>query len=370
MKKILYLTTVDKSNDPGVYKKIVSQVESFERMGCKVNTTFFNEGMFYFDSSPVFEMKRGILNKVIDRFFYPKEIVSLVLNGDWDMVYIRKTFINPSFISFVGQLRALGTVVVMEIPTYPYQGEIQGTLKRFLYKYELYNTEKLRGKIDFISYFGEAGKYIWSIPALKLNNGIDVNSLPVKKSCINSEVIQFIGVANLASWHYYERFIKSISKLSDNIKARVHFNVVGSGSVLEDLKIVAKNNNVETQVTFHGIKYGDDLARLFDVSHIGIDALGMFKVGFDSTSSLKTKEYAARGLPFILACDDDAFPDGTDFVYRVPNDHSLIDIESVIKWFESSFFEPQLIRDFAEQKLGWDPQMKKVIECSFTKSLT
>jgi len=368
MKKVLYLTTVDKDNDPGVYKKLISQVESFERLGCRVHTTFFSNGMFCFDGEPMFEMKRGVFDKVMDRFLYSKDIMSLVLSHKWDMVYIRKTFINPGFISLVSQLKRRGVAVVLEIPTYPYFGEIQGRIKRLLHKYEVYSARRLPGKIDYITYFGEAGATIWSIPALKLNNGIDVNSLSMKKVNSNTEVIHFIGVANLASWHYYERFIRSMSNLSDELKYRVHFNIVGSGASLDELKVETEKHNLQSHVTFHGIKFGEDLADVFNMSHVGIDALGMFKVGFESTSSLKTKEYTARGLPFILACKDEAFPDDANFIFKVPNDHSLIDIESIISWFESGSFNPEEIKEFAQENLGWDTQMKKVIERSFSNS--
>jgi glycosyltransferase involved in cell wall biosynthesis len=360
LKKLLYITTVDKESDLGVYKKIVSQGESFERLGFEVKKTYMIGDEFYFDDIFFCKEEQGLLNKLANRFVYPKHIVEVANSDFFDIVYIRKTFINKSFIRFVTKLHKRGTKVVLEIPTYPYKSEISGLLKNSLYLVELYYSKQLKGRIDLISYFGEADEYIWDIPAIKLRNGVDADNIKKKGKRDVDGCVNFIGVANLAPWHGYDRFINSMSLLPPPIKSKVFLHIVGEGSVLSQLKFLSNSLSLQNNVFFHGIKFGTDLDDIFEYCDIGLDALGMFRAGFKTTSSLKTREYAARGMPFLSACTDCSFPDELDFVQRIPNDDSTFDLSLIIDKFNSTRTDADEIREYAVNNLSWDWQMIKV----------
>lgn len=357
MKKLLYITTVDKNNDLGVYKKIVSQGESFERLGFEVKITYMIGDEFYFDEAIFCKENQSLLKKLINRFVYPKCIIDVANSEFFDVVYIRKTFISKSFISFVTKLHEKGVKVVLEIPTYPYRSEIAGLFKNSLYLIELFYSKRLKGAVDLISYFGEADDFIWNIPAIKLRNGVDTDNIKKKGKRDFDGNINFIGVANLAPWHGYDRFINSMYLLPPPIKSKVFFHIVGEGSVLSQLKSLSNNLSLQNNVIFHGIKFGSDLDDIFDYCDIGIDALGMFRAGFTTTSSLKTREYSARGMPFLSACTDDSFSNELDFVQKIPNDDSIFDLSLVIDNFNSRQYNTDDIREYAINNLSWDRQM-------------
>jgi len=60
------------------------------------------------------------------------------------------------------------------------------------------------------------------------------------------------------------------------------------------------------------------------------------------------------------------FPRTFPFVYRISKDNTPVDINQVIKWYESLIKEhpnySMEMRKYAEENLSWDAKMKPVIE--------
>ena len=100
------------------------------------------------------------------------------------------------------------------------------------------------------------------------------------------------------------------------------------------------------------------------VRHIGVGNLGWHRVGVKQASSIKSREYAARGIPFIYAANDLAF--GLEFAYslEVQSDDTPIDVQKLIDFAINVHKEPDVakkIRDYASINLDWSIQIKKII---------
>ena len=82
-------------------------------------------------------------------------------------------------------------------------------------------------------------------------------------------------------------------------------------------------------------------------------------------SDLKSREYCARGIPFVYASEDDAFPEEEKFHMRVSQNDDPINIEQIV---EFALFVRQhneihkYMRNYAEKNLTWEIQMKKVMD--------
>ena len=98
---------------------------------------------------------------------------------------------------------------------------------------------------------------------------------------------------------------------------------------------------------------------------MAIGSLGFQRSRLEKGSTLKAREYCARGIPFLIAYDDPDFPESFPFVFRVPLDESPIDIDKVIQWYENlSMKHPDFsaqMRKYAEENLSWDAKMRPVI---------
>lgn len=222
--------------------------------------------------------------------------------------------------------------------------------------------KKLCKYVDKIVTFSNDDK-IYGIKTIKISNGIDIDkiSLVENKEKKDNE-INFIGVARIALWHGFDRLILSMSEYyKNNQKEIIKFHVVGDGQkdVVENLKRLVRDNNLEKYVIFYGYKSGKELDEIFKKMNIGVGSLASFRQGLDTGSSLKNREYCARGLP-ILNGDIDLPLSSEQFVYQIPNKDSLFDLKKIIEWYKNLKLNQKEIRKYAEENLTWDKQMRKV----------
>jgi hypothetical protein len=120
-----------------------------------------------------------------------------------------------------------------------------------------------------------------------------------------------------------------------------------------------KDNNMEEYVILYGKKHGEELDHIFDLCDFGIGSLGRHRVGIDKIKTLKNREYAARGIPFIYSETDNDF-EHKPYVLKAPADETPIDINRIIKFYQGCSMPPIEIRD-SIACLSWENQMKTVI---------
>jgi hypothetical protein len=186
------------------------------------------------------------------------------------------------------------------------------------------------------------------------------------KNCQNdtSKELNLIGVAEIHQWHGFDRLVKGLalyySKPQDYI---VNFHVVGyffSAEGENEFRKLISDNDMEDYVILHGKKHGTDLDEIFNQCDMGVGSLGRHRVGIQRIKTLKNREYAARGIPFIYSETDSDFDD-RPYVLKEPADESPIDIKQVIEFYKSLNISSQEIRS-SIQELSWSCQMKHVIE--------
>ena len=83
-------------------------------------------------------------------------------------------------------------------------------------------------------------------------------------------------------------------------------------------------------------------------------------MGITAIKTLKNREYATRGIPFIYSEQDSDF-DSKPYIIKAPSDESPINILQILDFIETQHFEPAEIRKSVED-LSWKVQMKKVID--------
>ena len=134
-----------------------------------------------------------------------------------------------------------------------------------------------------------------------------------------------------------------------------------------DKQNIIKNINGQHEVIFHGYKSDKEFDSILKNSNIGISTLGLFHKGMNEACSLKTREYTARGLPFIMAYHD---PDlqyvdnNRQFFLKFPNNNSRIDFQEVIEFAENISKKDDLseyMRDYAEMYMDWSVKMKQYV---------
>lgn len=337
MKKMLYITNVTKDSKLiGVKKKVKMQKEFFEQNGFKVDTLYLETNN---------KMK---INKILIRLPYISlyDRHSYKLNVDvYDCIYIRKMKLDGQFIKFLKKIKSNNDKVriIMELPTYPYDNEQPLSLKEtpILIK-DRYNRRKLFNYVDNIITYSK-DKSIFNIPTIQASNVIDFNNINPITPVNTNDKINLIAVASFSEWHGYDRILKGLKKYKYKYKNKtekreilIHF--VGTGKEINRYKEYVLENNLGEDVIFHGVQTGTQLEQIYNKSDIGLDAMGRHRSGVFYNSTLKGKEYGAKGLPIVSGVETELDKD-LDYKYymRVPSDDSPVDIERVISFFNTVY---------------------------------
>lgn len=347
----------------GVIKKLNFQIKSFNKLGVNIKKCKIIEEKFYIDDIFINKYHTGTsfkekLLRKIDLYFSLKKLQRTKLYENIDFIYIRYFYSSPWFISYLKFLKKINLKIILEIPTYPYDGEVKDN---FFTGWDKKYREELYEYVDKIVTYSN-DKEIWEIPCINISNGIDLEEIQmIDREKIESKIV-FTSVSNCSFWHGIDRFIYSMLEyIKNNGKEEIIFNIVGEGNETSKLKRIVKENKLENYVIFHGKRMGKELDEIYNESDIGIGCLGNFRKGLYEGGALKNKEYCAKGLPIIVAGTDYDF-NNCEFIYQVSQDESLINIEKIIEWYKNLNMAPEEIRKYAEDNLSWNIQMKKVVE--------
>ena len=117
---------------------------------------------------------------------------------------------------------------------------------------------------------------------------------------------------------------------------------------------------IQDHIIFHGQLFGEELDDIFNQSCFAIGSLARHRSGINAIKTLKNREYATRGIPFIYSEQDSDF-DNQPYVLKAPADESPIDVQQILDYMDSHHFHPENIRKTVEN-LSWKMQMQKVIE--------
>lgn len=302
-------------------------------------------------------------------FYFPrlyKDIKKIVKNKKFDYVYMRKMPLFPSALAMGKEIRKQDAKLVFEIPTYSYIDEwkkITSLLRRVFLRFSE-SLEKMFNKyISLYTIMGrdEEGEFRGK-PALNIKNGINVKAIK-KKEISNSEEIHLIAVASMCYWHGYDRVINGLALYEGDRKVILHMVGPDGDGSLSEWKTLVNKLEIEKKVVFHGKVYGNELDQLFDKCNVAISTLGLYRQNTNSSGVLKSREYMARGIPFVYAGVDVSFD--SDFLYakKVANDNSNINIEEIISFFDKVRNDDysQIMRQYAEDNMSWENEFIKVM---------
>lgn len=348
------------SESLGIEKKVLAQVKSLSNLG---EIYLINQSI---DDQNLIDRLLFIMPFVKSKREKSREILLKKVTKDTNYIYIRKPSLTINFYKILQTIKSKkkDIRIILEIPTYPFHKEYKGLSKLMVIK-SIRCEKKLSSVVDYIVTYSDDDN-IWGIPCLKTSNCVDFCKIPQRTRSFKIEpnTIRLTCVANYTYWHGLDRLIKGILKY--NGKYKIILNVVGSGNELENLKKLA---NGSENIIFHGPKSGNELDDIFNFTDIAVDALGRHRSGVYYNSSLKGKEYVARGLPVISAVKTE-LDYMKDFPYylSLPADETDININDVEKFYEKIYLHndvskiSSIIRSRTEEKFDYKYGFENVIK--------
>ncbi len=341
MMRGLYITNWNLDDSAsGVAKKIKNQIKLFE--------TKLGEMQIYDGNSFKMTSSQKKLNKFLDfirlsgvhkvNLMYRNLLKTPKLFESIDYIYIRKALITPTIVSVLRDIKQNhpNIKILMEIPTYPYDKEI-----RWFDYVSLMLDKKARktvsGTIDRIVTFSD-DRSIFDIPTIQISNGIDYDAIKMRIPVVH-EGINLIAVALFSPWHGYDRIIEGMHIDQDVVeKNNIVLHMIGIGRILNKYRSMVEEYHLEDYVIFHGSEYGEVLDNSYNVADIALDAMGRHRSGVFYNSSLKGKEYCAKGIPSISGVKTELdFNDDAYFYCRVPADDTPVSMKKIIDFYHAVY---------------------------------
>ena len=277
-----------------------------------------------------------------------------------DFVYIRRAYVDKLYLAFLRNIKEKYPTckIIVEIPVYPYKKEMLSHWYTFLmYIKEVIYRNRFKESIDrFVTYSDD--DILFGVPTIQTMNGVNVKVVTPLQSAseYKPNEIHLITVALLARHHGYERVITGLHEYYQVERNReIYFHIVGDGPETQKYRSLVKKYKLEKYVKFHGPKYGTELDELYNIADAGLAAFGVYKDGFSKLSTIKAREYLAKGLPVILGAEDNLFSGENKYGLTFPNDPTPVDIEKIAEYLDDLYLHREKrsvheeIRNYAYQ---------------------
>lgn len=385
--KILFLVYHGFSKHSGISKKIHYQVKGLRENGHDVHLCYYGfaengHRCRFIDNDILKDYGAGAWAAIRQRMDYGC-IFDYCIRERVQFVYAR-CFQNatPWTVRLFRRLNKAGIKAVTEIPTYPYDDEFSNR-SDWNIRFDLWMDKRFRCMLyrqqDAVVTFSDA-KQIFGQRTIRISNGVDFDSIPLhhSQSSINNATPRFqeensqlhlIGVAEVHFWHGYDRLIAGIGEYYKNggqrevifhIVGGVHPNYMRNIPQAPGFQVLIDKYRIQDKILFHGPLFGQQLDDVFNQCQFAIGSLARHRSGITVIKTLKNREYATRGIPFIYSEQDSDF-DQQPYVLKAPADESPIDIQGIIDFMDHFSMKPEEIRHTVEH-LTWKIQMQRVLD--------
>ena len=377
--KILFLVYHGFSEYSGISKKIHYQVKGLRENGHDVRLCYYGfsengHSCRYIDGKKIKDYGKGKWAGLRQRTDY-NCIYNYCIREGIQFVYARCfQNANPWLICFYKKLKKAGIHAVTEIPTYPYDAEFVGfpLMTRLNLKVDQTFRDILYKQMDAIVTFSDA-RVIFGQRTINISNGVDFDSIPLHEPLPMNHELHLIGVAEVHYWHGFDRLIAGLGEYYNDVRGKtedvrdVYFHIVGGVGASEMYDSIhapgfhelIEKYQIQDRVIFHGTLFGKELDDVFNKCQFAIGSLARHRSGITNIKTLKNREYATRGIPFIYSEQDTDF-DLQPYVLKAPADESPVNIQKIIDFVDVYQQNPIDVRRTVEH-LSWKTQMQLVL---------
>lgn len=344
----------------GVYRKVIAQTKALnEYVSCQLTML------------PPVEYSNSTKEKIIRRLPFTAAWRKWEYKGEFDdadFLYMRQVYHDDSFTRYLRAIKKSNPKIkiIYEIPTYPYDAEAKITLSTLPFatkeKFSRVNAAKYMDAI--VTFYNQ--KEIWGVPCIDLINGYDFSKVQMPKRG-KSDAVHIMSVSATAFWHGYDRVIEGLHEYYENGGTEnIVYHLVGN--ILQEHKEAVEEYGLQEHVVFYGRMSGEPLKEVFEKSLMGIDVLGGHRKDYPVSSSLKSREYAAYGLPVITSSPIDYLPEDYPYQFLAPYDDSPLDMQAVLEFYHGIYDSNDCdaiakeIREYAIARCDMSIAMKPVAD--------
>lgn len=378
--KVAYINFIYRSS-PGVEEKLKEKASEAASLDLNIDFYFLNA------------FKEGIVDRVkyvkIKSMKFPfKSYVSFFKRYDiiektidlkpYDYIIIRYPKADKSGIRFTQKYNVITEHHTDELSEHLSLIKSERSLKRKIINLIHYLQEKRFSKDVLSNCKGltavteeikkiELSKLQNHIPAIVISNGVNVKAIKQtgfqKFDGKSLNLVMTIG--SFSPWHGLDRIISAVNCYAGGVKITLH--IIGNVNKADLSHTISDFSRIK----FHGFKSGKELDEIMKNMNLAVGSLAMFRVRMEEACTLKTREYTARGIPFVLGYNDsDLQHVDTSYRFYLPiaNNDSKVEMDNIINFAKhmSTFSESESISDYmrayALEHMDWSVKVKQYIE--------
>ncbi len=307
-------TSFNKVDHVGVRKKVQSQLALFDRSG---------------------------IESRLEEYSWKDGLPTIEADEDTTVLYFRR--IGASYRvarKLMGmKKRHPGLRILMEIPIYPFKDERREKVGIKSRINETLGTLMWKKCLDRIVVISNDMDRLYGVPVISVNNGIDYDDMRVRTTA-QMDSINLIAVSGCFFWHGYDRLIKGLGEYYSVQRDKdVNLYIVGEGDCSAEYREISDRYGLtDTHVYFCGIRSGEELDEVFDKCDLAVDCLGAHRKNNFYSSSLKSREYVAKGLPIVSSLKFDIENEKTHrWFLSLPADESDINVSEIVDYYRSIY---------------------------------
>jgi len=307
--RVAYLLDWKFSPASGVGKKIVDQIESWNRFGLEV-TLFINCPAEQEDewAKLSFHVRTYTYTSYRSRLNARKESLQQIIDERFEIIYTRFGILSPFTIR---KMKKIPTI--LELNT---KGLLEYKRRSLLLYFYACVTSKiiLNNAVAVCAITSEVANEATRIAGNEINYKVFPNSINLKRFTIflpqknERPKLVFVGTPGLV-WHGIDRLIELARSLFE-----FDFYIIGPKQILD------RPSNVK----FIGELYDDDLNNFLSSMDIAISSLALDRNQMTEGSPIKTRLYLALGLPVIIGYTDAGIGSSSKYIFKIaPNEWPL-----------------------------------------------
>ena len=355
MKKLIYISSFYPEKSPGVYNKIQGTLEAAGRLG--YTTSWIN-----------IVPEPGFLSKLSQALDQAQAEVILFRSICQYNFYLISAFIRA---------KKRGIKLIMDVPTPNSTAirELANSSNSIIRKIKDLAYLIVSGPIPYwfvskvLQYANESPWFLLGNRSKTqlVGNGIEVDSIPIRKSVPGwtGDRLNLVCVASLNYWHGIDRLLDAMARVnSEKSHIKIHLKVIGKGAVFNQLKEKVEKLSLESYVLFLGFLKGQDLYTHYETAHLAVGSLALYRKNLSTASELKSREYCAAGLPFIVVGNDPDFGKDAKFRIQLANHEPIDDLVQFFQNFNPDLidFSPIEIRTYAEKNLDFSVKVRQILD--------
>ncbi len=357
----------------GITKKISSEINALKELGHSVtHSEYRDDGVYIIDSNDkvIYKKKYHIHNKRYVRYRRYFMLVSTALefinrcDYNYDILYGRLLAPSNNYLKMLKSFKIRGGRIILEAHAY-FPGIRFSTMKGKYISYMLdKNGPKLKGIVDRILTEGHVDDFYGISEVKEARIGVETERIKKHQYVGSKNELNLISVANEMPYHAYDRIVKSLNDYYERDEKLFDIKVHLVGSISSRTVGLIHSLNLQDKVFLYGKKYGDELDAIYDKCNVGLGPLGQHRIGGKKDTGLKTKEYFAKGLPYIYSGEEPSVPENYPYIHQCSNDESMIDFEDVWNFYNTYRDNEEvtdIMRDFAKIHYSWKAIMEDAI---------